>query len=123
MESKIGYAPIHGLQMYYEIMAPRTRAAASGAVHGGGDTIQTSLPRTELRRDRSRRLEQQVRHTADIAGSPVILCSRRMTLRRSWTISRSTRPSLRFSNGGQSAGSGDPASAVVPRWCGIAARH
>ena len=75
MEKQSGYAPIHGLQMYYEIHGVANSAQPPLVLlHGGGDTIQTSfghiLP--VLARDRQVvAFEQQgFGHTADIADRP-----------------------------------------------------
>jgi pimeloyl-ACP methyl ester carboxylesterase len=75
MEKQSGYAPVHGLEMYYEIHGAANFAQPPLVLlHGGGDTIQTSfghiLP--VLARDRQViALEQQgFGHTADIADRP-----------------------------------------------------
>lgn len=70
---KTGYAPVNGLQMYYEIHGP---ASASPLVllHGGGDTIETSFGQLlpALARDRQViAFEQQgCGRTADIPDRP-----------------------------------------------------
>ena len=44
MGHQSGYAPIHGLQMYYEIHGVVNAAQPPLVLlHGGGDTIQTSF--------------------------------------------------------------------------------
>ena len=70
MEKQSGYAPVHGLEMYYEIHGVANSAQPPLVLlHGGGDTIQTSfghiLP--VLARDRQViALEQQgFGHTAE----------------------------------------------------------
>lgn len=72
---RTGYAPVNGLQIYYEIHGP----ANSGKpplvlLHGGGDTITTNFSKIlpELARDRQViAYEQQgYGHTADIADRP-----------------------------------------------------
>jgi pimeloyl-ACP methyl ester carboxylesterase len=75
MEKQSGYAPVHGLEMYYEIHGVANSAQPPLVLlHGGGDTIQTSfghiLP--VLARDRQVvAFEQQgFGHTADIADRP-----------------------------------------------------
>jgi pimeloyl-ACP methyl ester carboxylesterase len=70
---KTGYAPVNGLQMYYEIRGP---AGVSPLVllHGGGDTIETSFGQLlpALARDRQViAFEQQgCGRTADIPDRP-----------------------------------------------------
>lgn len=73
--SRSGYAPIHGLEMYYEIHG----AANSGRpplvlLHGGGDTIQTSFGHVLPLLARDRQIvafeQQGFGHTADIADRP-----------------------------------------------------
>jgi pimeloyl-ACP methyl ester carboxylesterase len=75
MENQIGYAPIHGLQMYYEIHgAAHPAQPPLVLLHGGGDTIGTSFGHILpiLARDRQVvAFEQQgFGHTADIADRP-----------------------------------------------------
>lgn len=70
-----GYAPVNGLQMYYEI-----HGAADPAVpplvllHGGGDTIETSFGHVLSGLSHSRQViafeQQGFGHTADIADRP-----------------------------------------------------
>lgn len=40
--SRVGYAPINGLHMYYEVHG---KVAPLVLIHGGGSTIQTSFGR------------------------------------------------------------------------------
>jgi pimeloyl-ACP methyl ester carboxylesterase len=75
MEIQTGYAPVHDLQLYYEIHGTANRAHPPLVLlHGGGDTIQTSFGQVlpALARDRQViAFEQQgFGHTADIAGRP-----------------------------------------------------
>jgi pimeloyl-ACP methyl ester carboxylesterase len=72
---RVGYAPVHGLRIYFEVHG----AAQPGRpplvlLHGGGDTIQTSFGKVlaELARERQViAFEQQgFGHTADIADRP-----------------------------------------------------
>jgi pimeloyl-ACP methyl ester carboxylesterase len=69
------YAPINGLQLYYEVHG-EARAGAPPLVllHGGGDTIQTSFGRILPELARERRIiafeRQGYGHTADIADRP-----------------------------------------------------
>lgn len=72
---KAGYAPVDGLELYYEIHGTMNSAHPPLVLlHGGGDTIKTSfghiLP--ELARNRQViAFEQQgYGHTADIADRP-----------------------------------------------------
>jgi pimeloyl-ACP methyl ester carboxylesterase len=75
METQTGYAPVHGLHLYYEIhgAANRTRPPLL-LLHGGGDTIRTSFGHVlpALARDRQVvAFEQQgYGHTADVADRP-----------------------------------------------------
>jgi pimeloyl-ACP methyl ester carboxylesterase len=75
METRTGYAPVHGLDIYYEIHgAANLTGPPLVLLHGGGDTIKTSfghlLP--VLARDRQViAFEQQgFGHTADTADRP-----------------------------------------------------
>ena len=44
MKTPSGYAPVNGLQMYYEIHGTAHSAQPPlGLLHGGGDTIRTSF--------------------------------------------------------------------------------
>jgi pimeloyl-ACP methyl ester carboxylesterase len=70
-----GYAPVNGLQLYYELHGP----ADSGKpplvlLHGGGDTIETSFGHVLPILARSRRIiafeQQGYGHTADIIERP-----------------------------------------------------
>jgi pimeloyl-ACP methyl ester carboxylesterase len=75
MGHQSGYAPIHGLQMYYEIHGAANAAQPPLVLlHGGGDTIETSFGHILpiLARDRQIvAFEQQgFGHTADIADRP-----------------------------------------------------
>jgi pimeloyl-ACP methyl ester carboxylesterase len=75
MKTPSGYAPVNGLQMYYEI-----HGAASATLpplvllHGGGDTIRTSFGHVLEALARDRQLiafeQQGFGHTADIADRP-----------------------------------------------------
>jgi pimeloyl-ACP methyl ester carboxylesterase len=75
MEKQSGYAPIHGLQMYYEIygVANSTQPPLV-LLHGGGDTIQTSFGQVLPMLARDRQIiafeQQGFGHTADIADRP-----------------------------------------------------
>ncbi len=70
---KTGYAPVNGLQMYYEIRGP-TGVSPLVLLHGGGDTIETSFGQLlpALARDRQViAFEQQgCGRTADIPDRP-----------------------------------------------------
>jgi pimeloyl-ACP methyl ester carboxylesterase len=73
--AKTGYAPVNGLQMYYEVHGTANTARPPLVLlHGGGDTIKTSFGRIlpELARDRQIiAFEQQgYGHTADLADRP-----------------------------------------------------
>lgn len=66
-----GYAPVNGLQMYYELHGPKDAAAPPLVLlHGGGSTISTSFGELLPRLARTRRViafEQQGHgHTADV---------------------------------------------------------
>jgi pimeloyl-ACP methyl ester carboxylesterase len=70
-----GYAPIHGLEMYYEIHGVSDSARPPLVLlHGGGDTIQTSFGQVLPALARDRRViafeQQGFGHTADIADRP-----------------------------------------------------
>ena len=73
--SRTGYAPVHGLQLYYEVHGTaRPGEPPLVLLHGGGDTIETSLGSLlpELARHRQViAFEQQgFGHTADIPDRP-----------------------------------------------------
>jgi pimeloyl-ACP methyl ester carboxylesterase len=75
MGGKSGYAPIHGLEMYYEIHGAAHAAQPSLVLlHGGGDTIQTSFGHILPLLARDRQIvafeQQGFGHTADIADRP-----------------------------------------------------
>jgi pimeloyl-ACP methyl ester carboxylesterase len=70
-----GYAPVNGLQMYFEIHGePRAASPPLVLLHGGGDTIQTSFARILPLLARSRQViafeQQGYGRTADIADRP-----------------------------------------------------
>ena len=70
-----GYAPIHGLQMYYEIHGAANAAQPPLVLlHGGGDTIGTSFGHILPILARNRQIvafeQQGFGHTADIADRP-----------------------------------------------------
>lgn len=70
-----GFAPVNGLQMYYEIHGAADPARPPLVLlHGGGDTIQTSFGRLLPELSRSRRViafeQQGCGHTADIPDRP-----------------------------------------------------
>ncbi|WP_202796031.1 alpha/beta fold hydrolase [Opitutus terrae] len=73
--AETGYAPVNGLQLYYEIHGP-AKATTTPLVllHGGGDTIETSFGALLPVLARTRRviaLEQQgYGHTADVPDRP-----------------------------------------------------
>lgn len=74
-QTKIGYAPVNGLRIYYEIHGTANSARPPLVLlHGGGDTIKTSFGHVlpVLARDRQViAFEQQgYGHTADIADRP-----------------------------------------------------
>jgi pimeloyl-ACP methyl ester carboxylesterase len=70
-----GYAPIHGLRMYYEIhgVANSTQPPLV-LLHGGGDTIQTSFGHVLPLLARDRQIvafeQQGFGHTADTTDRP-----------------------------------------------------
>jgi pimeloyl-ACP methyl ester carboxylesterase len=73
--SQSGYAPIHGLEMYYEIHgAAHSAHPPLVLLHGGGDTIQTSFGHILPLLARDRQIiafeQQGFGHTADIADRP-----------------------------------------------------
>ncbi len=73
--AKVGYAPVNGLRIYFEIHGTTSpERPPLVLLHGGGDTIKTSFGRIlpELARDRQIiAFEQQgYGHTADIADRP-----------------------------------------------------
>ena len=75
MENQGGYAPVHGLQMYYEIHGVANAAQPPLVVlHGGGDTIGTPFGHILPILARDRRVvafeQQGFGHTADIADRP-----------------------------------------------------
>src|SRR5213078_4725876 len=68
---QIGYAPVNGLRMYYEIHGPANPAQPPLVLlHGGGDTIQTSFGQMLPALARARRViaveQQGYGHTADV---------------------------------------------------------
>jgi pimeloyl-ACP methyl ester carboxylesterase len=70
-----GYAPVNGLQMYYEIHgAAGLKNPPLVLLHGGGDTIQTSFSRVLPELSRYRQViafeQQGYGHTADIPDRP-----------------------------------------------------
>lgn len=72
---EVGYAPVNGLQLYYEIHgeAPGSKLPLV-LLHGGGDTIGTSFGRILPVLARTRRViafeQQGCGHTADVADRP-----------------------------------------------------
>ena len=75
MAKQSGYAPIHGLQMYYEIHGSAPSAQPPLVLlHGSGDTIQTSFGHVLEAFARDRQIvafeQQGFGHTADIADRP-----------------------------------------------------
>jgi pimeloyl-ACP methyl ester carboxylesterase len=73
--NRSGYAPIHGLEMYYEIHgAANSTQPPLVLLHGGGDTIQTSFSHILPLLARDRQIvafeQQGFGHTADIADRP-----------------------------------------------------
>jgi pimeloyl-ACP methyl ester carboxylesterase len=72
---KTGYAPVNGLQLYYEIHGPENSSLPPLVLlHGGGDTINTSFGRILPILARTRRViafeQQGFGHTADVPGRP-----------------------------------------------------
>jgi pimeloyl-ACP methyl ester carboxylesterase len=72
---KSGYAPVNGLQLYYEIHGPETPGQPPLVLlHGGGDTIGTSFAKILPLLARTRRViafeQQGFGHTADIPDRP-----------------------------------------------------
>jgi pimeloyl-ACP methyl ester carboxylesterase len=72
---KTGYAPVNGLQLYYEIHGPADSTQPPLVLlHGGGDTIETSFGRILPELARTRRVvafeQQGYGHTADIVDRP-----------------------------------------------------
>lgn len=70
-----GYAPVNGLQLYYEIHGPADAAEPPLVLlHGGGDTIETSFGEVLPLLARRRRIvafeQQGCGHTADIVERP-----------------------------------------------------
>src|SRR5262245_49419797 len=70
-----GYAPVHGLQLYYEIYGQADPARPPLVLlHGGGDTIKTSfarvLPALASKRQVVAFEQQGYGHTADIPDRP-----------------------------------------------------
>jgi pimeloyl-ACP methyl ester carboxylesterase len=75
MGDQSGYAPVHGLEMYYEIHgAAHPPQPPLVLLHGGGDTIQTSFADILPLLARNRQIiafeQQGFGHTADIADRP-----------------------------------------------------
>lgn len=75
MEFLEGYAPVNGLQMYYEIHGTADFATSPLVLlHGGGDTIQTSFGHVLFELSRNRQViafeQQGYGHTADIPDRP-----------------------------------------------------
>lgn len=72
---RTGYAPVNGLQMYYEIHGEATDGRPPLVLlHGGGDTIGTSFGKILPELARTRQIiafeQQGYGHTADIADRP-----------------------------------------------------
>lgn len=70
-----GYAPVNGLQLYYELYGPAESAQPPLVLlHGGGDTIQTSFGHLLPILAQSRRIiafeQQGYGHTTDIVERP-----------------------------------------------------
>ena len=68
---KTGYAPVHGLKLYYEIHGPADTAQPPLVLlHGGGDTIETSFGHVLPVLAKTRRIiafeQQGYGHTADV---------------------------------------------------------
>jgi pimeloyl-ACP methyl ester carboxylesterase len=73
--AQTGYAPVHGLRLYYEIHGPADSAQPPLVLlHGGGDTIETSFGHVLPELARNRKIiafeQQGYGHTADIADRP-----------------------------------------------------
>ena len=73
--AKVGYAPVHGLRLYYEIHgATNPNQPPLVLLHGGGDTIQTSFGHVLPALARTRQIiafeQQGYGHTADIVDRP-----------------------------------------------------
>jgi pimeloyl-ACP methyl ester carboxylesterase len=69
--ARTGYAPVNGLQLYYEIHGPATPARPPIVLlHGGGDTIETSFGQVLPALARTRQIiafeQQGYGHTADV---------------------------------------------------------
>jgi len=74
-ERRTGYAPVHGLRLYYEIHGTANAAVPPLVLlHGGGDTIGTSFGRILPELARTRQViafeQQGYGRTADIADRP-----------------------------------------------------
>ena len=69
-----GYAPVHGLQLYYEVHGEPDGRPPLVLLHGGGDTIGTSFGEILPALARGRRVvafeQQGYGHTADVPGRP-----------------------------------------------------
>ncbi len=73
--ARTGYAPVHGLQIYFEIHGPeRSEHPPLVLLHGGGDTITTTFGRILPELARHRKIiaveQQGYGHTADITDRP-----------------------------------------------------
>lgn len=73
--AQTGYAPVHGLRMYYEIHGPaKSDQPPLVLLHGGGDTIETSFGRLLPELAKTRRViafeQQGFGHTADTPDRP-----------------------------------------------------
>ncbi|HSP17792.1 MAG TPA: alpha/beta hydrolase [Thermoanaerobaculia bacterium] len=72
---KTGYAPVNGLQLYYEIHGtPNAAVPPLVLLHGGGDTLRTSFGHVLPDLARNRQViafeQQGYGHTADVADRP-----------------------------------------------------